>query len=274
VTEQSALSVRSDTPAAQETPPLVLSEVRDGVAVLTLNHPAKRNALSRAMLLALQGALQRCAEDAAVRAVILAAVGPVFCSGHDLKECVGVASGDVKQLFELSTDVMESVRLLPKPVIAQVHALASAAGCQLVASCDLVVASSEAQFDVPGLKIGLFCSTPMIPLSRAVAPKKALEMLLTGEPISAEAAERAGLVNRVVAPEALAAETFALARHIGSYSGGVLALGKQAFYRQLPLDMARAYEVGQEAMLRNQPLADAQEGMTAFLQKRAPKWST
>lgn len=267
-------AVRSPAPSAAEAQPLVLATTREGVAVLTLNNPAKRNALSRAMLEALRAELKRTAEDTAVRAVILAANGPVFSSGHDLKEFVGAEPSQVTHLLNLCTEVMEGVRLHPKPVIAQVHALASAAGCQLVASCDLVVASSEAQFQTPGVKIGLFCSTPMIPLSRAVAPKKAMEMLLTGQPISADAAERAGLVNRIVAPAALATETFALAQHIVSYSGGVLALGKQAFYRQLPLDMAHAYQVGIDAMQRNNRLPDAQEGMTAFLQKRVPKWTT
>jgi enoyl-CoA hydratase/carnithine racemase len=267
-------ALRSAAPTATQLQPLVLADTREGVALLTLNNPAKRNALSRAMLETLRAELKRTAEDPAVRAVILAANGPVFSSGHDLKEFVGAEPSQVTQLLNLCTEVMEGVRLHPKPVIAQVHALASAAGCQLVASCDLVVASSEAQFQTPGVRIGLFCSTPMIPLSRAIAPKKAMEMLLTGQPISADAAERAGLVNRVVAPDALDAEAFALARHVVSYSGGVLALGKQAFYRQLPLDMARAYEVGIDAMQRNNLLPDAQEGMSAFLQKREPKWTT
>ena len=265
---------QQDAPPVASPQPLVLSHQRDGVATLTLNNPAKRNALSTQMLEALRAELKRTAEDPAVKALILAANGPVFSSGHDLKEFVGASPSAASKLLKLCTQMMEEVRLHPKPVIAQVHALASAAGCQLVASCDLVVASTAAQFQTPGVKIGLFCSTPMIPLSRAIAPKKAMEMLLTGTPISAEAAERAGLVNRVVAPDRLADETFALAAHIVSYSGGVLALGKQAFYRQLPLDMARAYEVGQDAMLRNNEMPDAQEGMTAFLQKRAPKWST
>jgi enoyl-CoA hydratase/carnithine racemase len=262
------------TPAAATDAPLVLAAERDHVATLTLNNPSQRNALSTRMLESLRTELQRAADDPAVKAVILAANGPVFSSGHDLKEFVGADPATVTRLLQLCTAAMEQVRLHPKPVIAQVHALASAAGCQLVASCDLVVASTAAQFQTPGVKIGLFCSTPMIPLSRAIAPKKALEMLLTGTPISAEAAERAGLVNRVVAPEKLAEETFALASHIVSYSGGTLALGKQAFYRQLPVDMARAYEIGQDAMLRNNQMADAQEGMTAFLQKRTPRWTT
>jgi enoyl-CoA hydratase/carnithine racemase len=254
--------------------PLLLCTVREGIAILTLNNPGKRNALSTAMLTALQSELKRTAEDAAVRVLILAANGPVFSSGHDLKEFVDAAPRAVTDILNLCTYVMEGVRLHPKPVIAQVHALASAAGCQLVASCDLVMASSEAQFQTPGVKIGLFCSTPMIPLSRAVAPKKAMEMLLTGTPITAEEAERAGLVNRIVPAAELADETFALAKHIASYSSATLALGKQAFYRQLEQEMSSAYEVGQEAMQRINELADAQEGMSAFLQKREPHWTT
>ncbi|HEX7926047.1 MAG TPA: enoyl-CoA hydratase-related protein, partial [bacterium] len=164
--------------------------------------------------------------------------------------------------------------LLPKAVIAQVAGLASAAGCQLAASCDLVVAASTAQFQTPGVKIGLFCSTPMIPLSRAVSPKKAMEMLLTGQAISAEAAEKAGLVTRIVPPESLATETMALAKQIAAYSGDTLGLGKAAFYAQLPLGLPQAYAVGKDAMQRNAAMADAQEGMSAFLQKREPKWNS
>jgi len=265
---------KSATPAQAAAAPLVLSTLRHGVATLTLNNPSKRNALSTPMLEILGAELARTAENKDVKVVILAAAGPVYSSGHDLREFVGADPSAVTRVLKLCTAVMEQVRLHPKPVIAQVHALASAAGCQLVASCDLVVASSLAQFQTPGVQIGLFCSTPIIPVSRTIAPKKAMEMLLTGLPISAQAAERAGLVNRVVEPERLPEETFALAAHIVSYSGSILALGKQAFYRQLPLDMTRAYEVGQDAMLRNSQMPDCQEGMSAFLQKRSPRWTT
>jgi len=258
-------------PAAQ---PLVLATVDGAVGMLTLNHPGKRNALSRAMIAAVRAALERFRTDRAVKAIVISANGPVFSAGHDLKEFVGADPSSVNTLLDECTALMDGLRLIPKAIIAQVNGLASAAGCQLVASCDLAVASSEARFQTPGVKIGLFCSTPMIPLSRAVAPKKALEMLLTGRAIGADEAERAGLVNRVVAPEALAAETLALARDIASYSGDTLALGKPAFYRQLALDLPQAYAVGKDAMARNVPMPDAQEGMSAFLEKRVPNWSS
>jgi enoyl-CoA hydratase/carnithine racemase len=265
---------RSAAAAQGAEKPLVLTRVEGAVGVLTLNHPEKRNALSRAMLTAIQGALAEFRENRAVKAIVIAAHGPVFSAGHDLKEFVGAEPQQVTAILDLCTAVMESLRLLPKAVIAQVAGLASAAGCQLAASCDLVVAASNAQFQTPGVKIGLFCSTPMIPLSRAVSPKKALEMLLTGQAISAQAAEHAGLVTRIVPPESLAAETLALAQQIAAYSGDTIGLGKIAFYRQLPLELPQAYAVGKDAMQRNAALADAQEGMAAFLQKRAPKWTS
>ncbi|HUJ75807.1 MAG TPA: enoyl-CoA hydratase [bacterium] len=258
--------------APLEAASLVQCEVSEGIGHITLNHPQKRNALSRAMLEALRQALQQQGADPAVRVIVLAGNGPVFSSGHDLKEFVGADPDSVTSLLKLCTQVMELPRQLPKPVIAQVAGLASAAGCQLAASCDLVLASSQAHFQTPGVNIGLFCSTPMVPLSRAVPPKKAMEMLLTGQAITAQEAERAGLVSRVVAPERLAQETQAMARHIASFSAETLALGKQAFYRQLPLEISAAYGVGQEAMLHNSQMQDAQEGMTAFLQKRPPHW--
>jgi enoyl-CoA hydratase/carnithine racemase len=273
-TAQPQSSGQPRTPAQAAAQPLVLTAVDGAVGLLTLNHPEKRNALSRAMIGALRAALERFRADRAIKAIVIAANGPVFSAGHDLKEFVGAEPAAVDELLNECTALMDGLRLLPQAVIAQVHGLASAAGCQLVASCDLAVASSEARFQTPGVKIGLFCSTPMIPLSRAIAPKKALEMLFTGRAIGAEEAERAGLVNRVVAPEALAAETLALAKDIAGYSGDILALGKPAFYRQLALELPQAYAVGKEAMARNVPLPDAQEGMSAFLQKRAPKWSS
>jgi enoyl-CoA hydratase/carnithine racemase len=261
-------AVRAEEKAA----PILLSATREGVGTLTLNNPARRNALSRAMLTALRDELAAFHDDAAIRVVVLAAKGPVFSSGHDLNEVVGANLGDAQSLFSLCTEVMEAIRLLPKPVIAQVQGLASAAGCQLAATCDLVVASATAGFQTPGVKIGLFCSTPAVALGRAVSAKKAMEMLLTGEAISAEEAERAGLVNRVVAPEKLEEETLKLARHIASFSSDTIALGKAAFYKQIPLGHADAYGVAQEAMSCNAVTEDAQEGMTAFLQKRAPRW--
>jgi len=252
---------------------LVLYEVVDGVAVLTLNHPEKRNALSRAMLECLKGQLDRIAADPNVRVVILRAAGPVFSSGHDLRELADGTEADHVSLFALCTEVMETIRKLPRPVIAQVQGLATAAGCQLAATCDVVIASEDAAFATPGVKIGLFCTTPGVALSRAVPPKKAMEMLLTGTPISAAAAERAGLVSRVVAKETLEEETMKLARHDAAASPRTVALGKQAFYQQLPLDRPAAYELAQRVMVKNAAIPDAQEGMRAFLEKRPPRWS-
>lgn len=251
---------------------IVLYDVVDDVAVLTLNHPDKRNALSRAMLERLKGYLGEIAASTDARAVIIRAVGPVFSSGHDLRELVAQNEEDVQSLFALCTDVMEAIRKLPQPVIAQVHALATAAGCQLVASCDLVVASENATFATPGVRTGLFCTTPGVAVARAVGPKKAMEMLLTGAPLSAREAEAAGLVNRVVPADRLAEETMALARQIGAASSYTLGIGKRGFYEQIALDRPRAYEVAQKIMVENTLAPDAQEGMRAFLEKRPPRW--
>lgn len=248
--------------------------VEDGVAVLTLNHPEKRNALSHAMLSALRDNLKHIASDRKVQVVILSAAGNVFSAGHDLRELVDGNRQDYEKLFALCTEVMESIRLLPQPVIAQVHGLATAAGCQLVASCDLVVACETASFATPGVKIGLFCTTPGVALARAVTPKKAMEMLLTGTPITAEQAERAGLVNRVVPCEQLAENTLALAKEIAAASSSTIALGKEAFYRQLDLDYPSAYSASEKVMVNNALSDDAQEGMKAFLQKRKPVWKS
>lgn len=252
--------------------PLVLCEVRDGIALLTLNHPEKRNALSRAMLAALQEQLDRAAADDRARVVVLRAEGPAFSSGHDLRELVGGTRDEYEALFALCTEVMETIRRLPKPVIAQVQGVATAAGCQLAATCDLVVAAEGATFATPGVKIGLFCTTPAVALCRAVGPKKAMEMLLTGAPIGAREAERAGLVNRVVPADRLAAEVQELARQVLAASAYTVGLGKRAFYEQLPLDHAGAYAVAGRVMVENALARDAQEGMRAFLEKRPPKW--
>src|SRR5262249_30340095 len=254
--------------------PLVLWEIVDRVAILTLDHPEKRNALSRAMLAGLRDHLARIGADPGIRVVILRAAGAVFSAGHDLRELVGGSEEDYCSLFALCTKVMEAIRRLPQPVIAQVQGLATAAGCQLVATCDLVVAAEEAAFATPGVKIGLFCSTPAVALSRAVLPKKAMEMLLTGTPISARDAEKAGLVNRVVTADRLEEEAMRLARQIASASGAVVALGKRAFYDQLPLDRPSAYEVAQRVMVENALAPEAREGINAFLEKRAaPRWA-
>jgi enoyl-CoA hydratase/carnithine racemase len=250
----------------------VAYEVVDDIAILTLNHPEKRNALSAAMLTALREHLDRIAADPEVRVVVLRAAGPVFSAGHDLRELVGGREQDYAALFALCTEVMQAVRRLPQPVIAQVQGLATAAGCQLVATCDLVVASEDASFATPGVKIGLFCTTPGVALARAVPPRKALEMLLTGTPIDAREAERAGLVNRVVPTDRLAEETMALARQVASASRYTVAVGKRAFYEQVALDCSAAYNRAQEVMVENALAPDAQEGMRAFLEKRPPQW--
>ena len=250
--------------------PLVLSDLREGVAIYTLNDPQKRNPLSKAMLEELGGRLREAEADPAVRAVVIAHRGPVFSAGHNIRELVGADQEATAALFRLSSAMMGQIRNLPKPVIAQVEGLASAAGCQLAATCDLIVAAETAAFQTPGVMIGLFCSTPMVPLSRAIPTKKAMEMLLTGRPIDAHEAERLGLVNRVVPAERLADETLALAAEIIAYSAETIGMGKQAFYRQLPLPIEAAYDVARETMTANAMTGDAQEGMSAFLEKRPP----
>ncbi|MBI4468649.1 MAG: enoyl-CoA hydratase [Acidobacteria bacterium] len=251
---------------------LVTLKISDRVAILTLNNAGKRNALSREVLERLRQHLREIAADETVKAVVICSEGPVFCAGHDLTELIGGAEEQYASLVSLGIEVMEAIRELPKPVIAQVQGLATAAGCQLVATCDLAVASESASFATPGVRIGLFCSTPAVALSRAITPRKAMEMLLTGLPIDACEAERLGLVNRVVAADRLAEETMKLAHQIASASSSALALGKRTYYAQLPLDRARAYEVAENAMVENALDSDAQEGMTAFLEKRPPKW--
>ena len=254
--------------------PLVLRETDQAIAILTLNHPARRNALSRAVLTSLQEQIGAIESDDAVRVVILRAAGTVFSSGHDLRELVGKSREEYESLFRLCTQVMEGLRQLGKPVIASVQGLATAAGCQLVASCDLVVASEAARFATPGVQIGLFCTTPAVPLVRTVLPRRALEMLLTGEPIDANEAWRIGLVNRVVPPDRLSEATKDLARRLLRFSPEVLALGKRAFYDHLGLSCADAYDAAEKVMVANALLDDAQEGIRAFLEKRSPVWST
>jgi len=261
-------------PAAGAGAELVRYACADSVALLTLANTARRNALSRELLSQLREHLRAIAAERSIKCVILGAEGPVFSSGHDLREIAAADCASAESLFALCTEVMEAIRLLPQPVIAQVQGVATAAGCQLVATCDLVVAAEEATFATPGVKIGLFCSTPAVALSRAVNTKKALEMLFTGQSITAAEAERIGLVNRVVTSRDLAAETSALARQIASASGAILALGKQAFYEQLSLDRAAAYGVAERAMVDNAVLPDAREGIAAFLEKRQPSWRT
>ncbi len=253
------------------TPDLLFEQER-GVVRLTLNRPGRRNALSQSLVTDLNAAIARIAADASARVVVIAGAGPVFCSGHDLSEMVGRPEGEYRELFSACSRVMQSLRRLPQPVIARVHGLATAAGCQLVASCDLAVAASEAQFATPGVNIGLFCTTPMVPLVRAVPAKIALEMLLTGAPLSAERALAAGLVNRVVSADQLDATVGELCDAIFASSPYVLKLGKQAFYDQLACDEATAYSRAVEVITGNAIHADAQEGISAFLNKRTPVW--
>jgi enoyl-CoA hydratase/carnithine racemase len=246
---------------------------RDGaVATITMNRPEKRNALSEAHMGELIAALRTLGGDATVRAVILAAAGPAFCAGHDLRELLGRALPDYRRVFERCVELMTAVQSIPQPVIAQVHGMATAAGCQLVATCDLALAAPQARFATPGVNIGLFCTTPMVALTRAVGRKRAMEMLLAGAPIDAETAADWGLVNRVVPAERLAAETRALAEHIAEASAVTVAIGKQAFYAQIALDQPQAYAYAKEVMSMNALAADAQEGIDAFVCKRPPRW--
>jgi enoyl-CoA hydratase/carnithine racemase len=247
---------------------------REGeLAVVTLNRPEKRNALSLAMMLELIDCLDGLGRDPAVRAVILRAAGKVFSSGHDLSEMTGKSVNEYRRLFDICTDLMMKVQSIPQPVIAAVQGLATAAGCQLVATCDLAIASEEAAFATPGVRIGLFCTTPMVALTRAVGRKRAMEMLLTGRKVAAREAAEWGLVNRVAAPDALEEEARAMARQIAEASSFTVGLGKQAYYAQIDLDQPKAYAYAKEVMSMNSLAADAQEGITAFLEKRTPCWT-
>jgi len=251
----------------------LLREDSDGVATLTMNRPPARNSLSREMLDRLLHEFDVIATDKTVRVVIIAATGPAFCAGHDMKQLrANPEEAYYKSLFALSSRLMKEIVDLPKPVIAQVHAIATAAGCQLVASCDLAVAARSAAFATPGVNIGLFCSTPLVALTRNVGRKRAMEMLLTGDSIDAETAAEFGLINRVVADDRLAAETLELATQIAEKSPLAIAIGKRAFYSQIDLEVGEAYDVAAEAMARNMLAHDAEEGIDAFLEKRAPRW--
>jgi enoyl-CoA hydratase/carnithine racemase len=243
-----------------------------GVVTLCLNRPAQRNALSRELMQALTAALADLGEDPDVRVVVLGGRGPAFSAGHDLSEMVGLGLAEYREVFELCAEVMTAIHDLPQPVIARVHGMATAAGCQLVAACDLAVASSEALFATPGVKIGLFCTTPMVEVTRSIGRKRSLEMLLTGTPIDAETAAAWGLVNKVVAPGELEAATDELAQRIVSASSLTVGIGKRAFYRQIDLGIDDAYELCGEVMSENATAEDAQEGMSAFLEKRTPTW--
>jgi enoyl-CoA hydratase/carnithine racemase len=247
-------------------------EIKNKVATVTLNRPEKRNALAKQLLREMARTLEIMADDRSVQVVVLRARGPVFCAGHDLSEMMNGTESDYRELFALCSRVMLGWRHLPQPVIAGVQGTATAAGCQLVAACDLAVASESATFATPGVRIGLFCTTPMVPLVQAIAPKAALEMLLTGKPITAQRALELGLVNRVVPPDELDSAVQEYVDAILASSPQVIGLGKAAFYDQLALGEAAAYERAVEVMTANALCPDAQEGMQAFLQKRRPVW--
>jgi enoyl-CoA hydratase/carnithine racemase len=263
---------------APQPAPLILSSREGAVLRLSLNRPSARNALSSGLMAALADALEAASADTSVRVVILAGEGNVYSSGHDLKEMTahrdegdkGAAS--FAALFTQCSALMQQIVNLPKPVIAEVQGTATAAGCQLVASCDLAVTSEVARFATPGVDIGLFCSTPMVALSRSIGRKSAMEMLLTGEPVNANDARRLGLVNRVVAPAALKGETMALAQKIAAKPRATVRTGKEAFYRQIEMPLSEAYDYASRVMTENMLDAEAQEGVCAFLEKRPAKW--
>jgi enoyl-CoA hydratase/carnithine racemase len=262
------------------TDPILMRQDIGAVAVLTLNSPANFNALSDAMLSALTHEIARLRDDASIRVVVLKGVGKAFCAGHDLKEMQSHrADTDGGQayfhaLFDRCSAMMQSLQALPQTTVAQVRGIATAAGCQLAASCDLVVASAGTRFGVNGVNIGLFCSTPMVALSRKVAPAVAYEMLMTGEFIHADRAREVGLVNRVTTPDALENETMQLAQTIAAKLGSATRLGKQGFYQQLGKSTDHAYALAVETMVENLMLADTDEGLNAFLEKRPPTWAT
>ena len=252
------------------------TEVEDGIATLTLSNPERRNPLSLATMRELLAAFEALGIRTDVKVVVLAALGPVFSAGHDLREvqCAG-DEADVarfREIFDACVQVMTAIQTIPQPVIAEVAGIATAAGCQLVATCDLAIASTNATFATPGVKIGLFCTTPMVALTRAIGRKRAMEMLLTGEFIDATTAERYGLINRAVSPERLHDDVLALARKIVAASAFTVGLGKAAFYTQVDLDQPKAYAYAKEVMSMNALDADAREGIGAFLERRNPTW--
>lgn len=257
---------------------LLLESKTGTVTELRLNRPQSRNALSLDMIAALQAALDRLARDVQTHVIVIAAEGPVFCAGHDLKEIRQARAADdngrvfFETIMGACSKMMQSVVTCPKPVIAQVQGVATAAGCQLVASCDLAVASKDAGFATPGVNIGLFCSTPMVALSRNVARKHAMEMLLTGDIVDAETARGLGLVNRVVAPKKLGAVTMELAQQIASKSPKTLKIGKEAFYAQAEMSLSDAYDYAGRVMVANLMQRDSREGIDAFIEKRPPNW--
>jgi enoyl-CoA hydratase/carnithine racemase len=255
----------------------VTLEKSDGIATLVLANPDKRNALSLDTMNEIIAALDDAGSDHSVKVVVLRALGPVFSSGHDLRQlqCAGNAEDVVRfrEIFDVCVRMMEKIQSIPQPVIAEVTGIATAAGCQLVATCDLAIAADDAKFATPGVKNGLFCTTPMVALSRAVGRKRAMEMLFTGEYVDAQTAADWGLINRAVAPDVLHQEVEALARKIAAASSFTIGLGKAAFYTQIDLDQQKAYAYAKEVMSMNALAADAQEGITAFFERRAPVWT-
>ncbi|SDC11308.1 short chain enoyl-CoA hydratase [Bradyrhizobium brasilense] len=271
----SAQAARAEAPQHQ---PILLRETVGSIALLTLNRPGARNSLSEGLIAELRAALNDVGGDKRIRAVVLAANGPAFCAGHDLKELTARRSDADRgrayfaQIMNACSAMMQAIVGLPKPVVASVQGIATAAGCQLVASCDLAVASEAAAFATPGVDIGLFCSTPMVALSRNVPRKQAMEMLLTGEPVSAATAQGIGLVNRVVSAGAERDAAIALAEKVALKSAYTVKLGKEAFYRQAEMNLADAYRFAAEVMTENMMARDAEEGIGAFIEKRDPKW--
>ncbi|MCP1844184.1 enoyl-CoA hydratase/carnithine racemase [Bradyrhizobium sp. USDA 4524] len=271
----SAQAARAEAPQHQ---PILLRETVGSIALLTLNRPGARNSLSEGLIAELHAALNDVGGDKRIRAVVLAANGPAFCAGHDLKELTARRSDADRgrayfaQIMNACSAMMQAIVRLPKPVVASVQGIATAAGCQLVASCDLAVASEAAAFATPGVDIGLFCSTPMVALSRNVPRKQAMEMLLTGEPVSAATAQGIGLVNRVVSAGTERDAAIALAEKVALKSAYTVKLGKEAFYRQAEMSLADAYRFAAEVMTENMMARDAEEGIGAFIEKRDPKW--
>lgn len=252
---------------------LITFDQRNSIGTITLNHPEKRNALSLTMLRELNDLLDNVKSSSNVKVVIVRGAGKMFSSGHDLAEMIDGGLADYMEVFRTCSAFMQKIQDMPQPFIAQVHGVATAAGCQLVAACDLAVAEEGALFATPGVRLGIFCTTPAIPLVRAVGRKRALEMLFTGRMVSAREAEQYGLVNRVVPLEKLEEETNAMAERIAEASGLTLRIGKQAFYAQVNLSDAQAYNLGNEVMVSNLFAEDAQEGIRAFLEKRKPVWT-
>lgn len=271
--------VKTSAPHLDTPSPTVLeTSDHEGIRRLVLNNPTARNCLSMELMLRLKDEIEKLGTDPSIRTAVIAAKGTAFCAGHDLKELkshqqeTDGGASFFQRLFRICGDMMVSIVECPKPIIAEVQGMATAAGCQLVATCDLAVASSGARFATPGVNIGLFCSTPMVALSRNVGRKKAMEMLITGDPISAQEAERIGLINRVVEERRLQSTVIQLAKKIAAKSSPIIALGKRAFYDQAEMNLRDAYAYTGEVMTRNMLTDDAAEGISAFLEKRAPTW--